>query len=1128
MDEITSVPKKKQSREKSISGEQAEPFELETTEAVLSPEADPSVELSTMLSDPVFMREFEDEEEEPPDPEILFPDVPRKAADVPVTTDTPAAPEDTEKEPGGPPAPAIDKKESDSRSLQKGRQQADAGSSACEPGETPSATEGAESAGASKTAQRDVSPKSVSGTVSEKNENETVEPDIFFPDTPRGKRTPPAAAEKPSHTNTSNAGSMERQVPPHGTTDKGPAEEVDGRSASGPEKRKRKSVKSVKRGGKTDAGSSRKTPASRQTKKASADVPQGREDVPPPDVDTFFFGRSAGSGPEQKPSRQRLPIAREKTEGKIPEGTPEKKLPAFGPKKSALSGVGSPPPRHKNIPSPETGNTTLVTGEKKGTADPVADTHSSDTSASSQLRMAAPVHQGKMKEHPPSGSAERKSDTPSGKPLIPVVPERESQEGHKKPERPSQKGERAPAGNDDKGDIAKKQSSPDQKGSKIDRGRLPEEQTEKEKTASVTSSVPGAAFGDAGAVEIEVVLPFVMPGASSAPATGTGESVVRVDTVQEMADRSLDAATPPHDPGAPVPEETGDSGTDPLPFQEPLTKEKNTEDPRLRKKVEPDEAYLPVILPVKPYETETREMKRFLDTDTSTEKQDPIPVGNGSGGGHENGRRKRSEQKGDMQPGVQGKSPVSGAVSPEGSTSLEGSLRFSRAGGGTPGATRLSEFTEPDEIRPPVVEPHEAGTWEMKRFLDMDVSLQEPDQVGGKDNAGRKPESGRRKLPEKQRYERQEPQRPGVSSVEPYELETREVKRFTNSNVSPLQRESVPAIKSPGSGPENGRQQSSGKKEEEKTAQRKKSPVSKKTFLAYASSSVIIGDVSRAKTVQTTDETSVPSRTGTEASSPSDVHITETAPMDADRTSVKPPQPDGTDTGKIGRLSGDHAPPEKRDVSPPRTAEAAAQPEYGQGQEREKQGTGTVSPFSGGAFSSPGRSLFSFEKKAAAGAEPSEYPMKNGAQPSGVSPVAGGREKAGHRLYPDRLSVDHPEAFMSGPDDDEGITGSFHTGGTSGRVRPAPFFAAEDTTSGKGTKKKQRGIPGTPRPDNSVEKVLDELISREPFLSEDELFFLLKDRKINGFHLTRRSLRRVLVKEGLENGYKRYRAYLNG
>ena len=67
---------------------------------------------------------------------------------------------------------------------------------------------------------------------------------------------------------------------------------------------------------------------------------------------------------------------------------------------------------------------------------------------------------------------------------------------------------------------------------------------------------------------------------------------------------------------------------------------------------------------------------------------------------------------------------------------------------------------------------------------------------------------------------------------------------------------------------------------------------------------------------------------------------------------------------------------------------------------------------------------------------------------------------------------------------------------------------------------------------NSDESGIDQAILKhvtsDPFLSEKKLFYLLKKELPRNFNLSRRVFRKHLRNNGLETGYKRFRAYITG
>jgi hypothetical protein len=62
----------------------------------------------------------------------------------------------------------------------------------------------------------------------------------------------------------------------------------------------------------------------------------------------------------------------------------------------------------------------------------------------------------------------------------------------------------------------------------------------------------------------------------------------------------------------------------------------------------------------------------------------------------------------------------------------------------------------------------------------------------------------------------------------------------------------------------------------------------------------------------------------------------------------------------------------------------------------------------------------------------------------------------------------------------------------------------------------------------SIDEALEQIVCSDPFLSEKELLVLLRQENHWGLKITRRLLKKRLVKNGLENRYKRFRAYMAG
>lgn len=77
---------------------------------------------------------------------------------------------------------------------------------------------------------------------------------------------------------------------------------------------------------------------------------------------------------------------------------------------------------------------------------------------------------------------------------------------------------------------------------------------------------------------------------------------------------------------------------------------------------------------------------------------------------------------------------------------------------------------------------------------------------------------------------------------------------------------------------------------------------------------------------------------------------------------------------------------------------------------------------------------------------------------------------------------------------------------------------------------KQRPEPFLPSDSNEtgIDEALTTLVTREPFLSEIALYSLLKDELPHNFNLSRRVFKIHLKKNGLDTGYKRFRAYITG
>jgi hypothetical protein len=61
-----------------------------------------------------------------------------------------------------------------------------------------------------------------------------------------------------------------------------------------------------------------------------------------------------------------------------------------------------------------------------------------------------------------------------------------------------------------------------------------------------------------------------------------------------------------------------------------------------------------------------------------------------------------------------------------------------------------------------------------------------------------------------------------------------------------------------------------------------------------------------------------------------------------------------------------------------------------------------------------------------------------------------------------------------------------------------------------------------------IDATLRNLVSSEPFLSEDDLLFLMKNDEFIGKRITRKTLKKALKRTGLETSHKRFRSYMSG
>lgn len=62
----------------------------------------------------------------------------------------------------------------------------------------------------------------------------------------------------------------------------------------------------------------------------------------------------------------------------------------------------------------------------------------------------------------------------------------------------------------------------------------------------------------------------------------------------------------------------------------------------------------------------------------------------------------------------------------------------------------------------------------------------------------------------------------------------------------------------------------------------------------------------------------------------------------------------------------------------------------------------------------------------------------------------------------------------------------------------------------------------------TIDEAIEQLVSSEPFLSESEMYHLLKGTSYTDFKLTRRTLKKQLRIIGLENSYQRFRTFMAG
>lgn len=61
-----------------------------------------------------------------------------------------------------------------------------------------------------------------------------------------------------------------------------------------------------------------------------------------------------------------------------------------------------------------------------------------------------------------------------------------------------------------------------------------------------------------------------------------------------------------------------------------------------------------------------------------------------------------------------------------------------------------------------------------------------------------------------------------------------------------------------------------------------------------------------------------------------------------------------------------------------------------------------------------------------------------------------------------------------------------------------------------------------------IDSTLRDLVCSEPFLSEDDILFFMKNDEFIGKRITRKTLRKALKRTGLETPHKRFRSYMAG
>ena len=90
-------------------------------------------------------------------------------------------------------------------------------------------------------------------------------------------------------------------------------------------------------------------------------------------------------------------------------------------------------------------------------------------------------------------------------------------------------------------------------------------------------------------------------------------------------------------------------------------------------------------------------------------------------------------------------------------------------------------------------------------------------------------------------------------------------------------------------------------------------------------------------------------------------------------------------------------------------------------------------------------------------------------------------------------------------------------------VRMAVSYSAQQPRGAKGD-----SLEDNNRICDDLDSALRHIVISEPLLSEEEIITLLNEDRYGSIFVSRRSLRKALVRNDLENGAKRFRAYMAG